>query len=42
MDYSEGVAGFTPDPSLYPFESRWFDCSVGPVHSLNECNGSVD
>ena len=20
---------FTPDPALFPFESRWFDSSVG-------------
>jgi len=23
---------FTPDPQLYPFESRWFDSSRGRIH----------
>ncbi len=30
---------FTPDPMLYPFESQWFDSSVGPVHYLDEGQG---
>ena len=30
---------FTPDPELYPFESRWFDSSVGPVHYIDEGEG---
>lgn len=30
---------FTPDPALYPFESRWFDSSVGPIHYLDEGEG---
>jgi haloalkane dehalogenase len=27
---------FTPDPQLYPFESRWFDSSRGRVHYVDE------
>jgi haloalkane dehalogenase len=27
---------FTPDPALYPFESRWFDSSRGRVHYIDE------
>jgi haloalkane dehalogenase len=27
---------FTPDPQLYPFESRWFDSSRGRVHYIDE------
>ncbi|MCP3989222.1 MAG: alpha/beta fold hydrolase [Actinomycetia bacterium] len=30
---------FTPDKALYPFESRWFDSSVGPVHYIDEGEG---
>ncbi len=30
---------FTPDPRLYPFESRWFDSSQGRIHYLDEGNG---
>lgn len=30
---------FTPDPELYPFESRWFDSSRGRVHYLDEGDG---
>lgn len=39
MDRPSGVVAFTPDPSLYPFESRWFDSSVGPVHFVDEGEG---
>jgi haloalkane dehalogenase len=34
-----GVVDFTPDPTLFPFESRWFDSSVGPVHYIDEGTG---
>ena len=34
-----GVVEFTPDPILFPFESRWFDSSVGPVHYIDEGAG---
>ena len=30
---------FTPDPELYPFTSRWFESSVGPVHFIDEGEG---
>jgi haloalkane dehalogenase len=30
---------FTPDPALYPFESRWFDSSRGRVHYVDEGSG---
>ncbi|MFC7449767.1 haloalkane dehalogenase [Rhodococcus daqingensis] len=30
---------FTPDPALYPFESRWFDSSAGRVHYIDEGTG---
>ena len=34
MERPAGVVEFTPDPTLFPFESRWFDSSVGPVHYI--------
>ncbi|MFE0653520.1 haloalkane dehalogenase [Streptomyces sp. NPDC059534] len=30
---------FVPDPSLYPFGSRWFDSSAGRVHYIDEGMG---
>ncbi len=27
---------FTPDPRLYPFQSRWFDSSQGRMHYIDE------
>ena len=27
---------FTPNPALYPFESQWFESSVGRIHYLDE------
>ncbi|MFH8776257.1 MULTISPECIES: haloalkane dehalogenase [unclassified Streptomyces] len=30
---------FVPDRSLYPFESRWFDSSVGRLHYIDEGAG---
>ena len=32
---------FTPDPTLYPFTSRWFESSQGRVHYLDEGSGPV-
>src|SRR3989442_1715498 len=32
---------FVPDGSLYPFESRWFDSSVGRVHYIDEGAGPL-
>ncbi len=39
MDRPVGVVDFTPDPGLFPFESRWFTSSVGPVHYVDEGSG---
>lgn len=39
MDLPNGVVDFVPDPTLYPFESHWFDSSVGPVHYIDEGSG---
>ncbi|TVT62489.1 haloalkane dehalogenase [Amycolatopsis rhizosphaerae] len=30
---------FVPDGNLYPFESRWFDSSVGRLHYIDEGTG---
>ena len=30
---------FAPDRTLYPFESRWFQSSVGQIHYLDEGEG---
>jgi haloalkane dehalogenase len=30
---------FTPDPQLYPFQSRWFDSSQGRIHYIDEGDG---
>ncbi|OCB19166.1 haloalkane dehalogenase [Mycobacterium malmoense] len=30
---------FTPDPTLYPFQSRWFDSSRGRMHYIDEGTG---
>ncbi len=39
MERPDGVVDFTPDPTLFPFESRWFESSVGPVHYIDEGSG---
>jgi haloalkane dehalogenase len=39
MERPENVVDFTPNPELFPFESRWFDSSVGPVHYIDEGSG---
>jgi haloalkane dehalogenase len=39
MDRPANTVDFTPDPGLYPFESRWFESSVGPVHYIDEGRG---
>jgi len=39
MPKPEGIVDFTPSPKLFPFESRWFDSSVGPVHYIDEGSG---
>lgn len=33
------IPPFEPDPTLFPFESRWFDSSVGRVHYIDEGEG---
>jgi haloalkane dehalogenase len=33
------IPPFKPDPRLFPFESRWFESDVGPVHYLDEGTG---
>ena len=30
---------FTPDPELFPFQSRWFDGSAGRIHYVDEGSG---
>ena len=39
MERPAGIVDFTPDPTLYPFESKWFPSSVGPVHYIDEGEG---
>ena len=39
MDRPDGIVEFTPNQALYPFESRWFDSRVGPVHYVDEGSG---
>ena len=30
------IPPFQPDPRLFPFESKWLDSAVGPVHYIDE------
>lgn len=39
MDRPPGIIDFTPSREHFPFESRWFDSSVGPVHYVDEGEG---
>ncbi len=39
MERPDGIVDFTPSPELFPFESRWFASSVGPVHYIDEGSG---
>lgn len=42
MSLIKGLAtapDFRPSPHLYPFRSRWFESSVGPVHYIDEGQG---
>jgi haloalkane dehalogenase len=41
MPRPDGIVDFTPSPELFPFESRWFDSSVGPVHYIDEGSGQT-
>ena len=33
------IPPFKPDRRLFPFDSKWFDSSVGPVHYIDEGSG---
>ena len=33
------AAGFVPDSELFPFESKWFESSVGRIHYIDEGHG---
>jgi haloalkane dehalogenase len=39
VERPEGIVDFEPDAGLFPFESRWFTSSVGPVHYIDEGSG---
>ncbi len=39
MERPEGIVDFEPAPDLFPFESRWFLSSVGPIHYIDEGTG---
>lgn len=39
MQRPEGIVDFQPSQEHYPFESRWFESSVGPLHYLDEGTG---
>ncbi|MEX1295610.1 MAG: alpha/beta fold hydrolase, partial [Candidatus Limnocylindrales bacterium] len=39
MTRPEGIVDFEPSPQLFPFESRWLESSVGPVHYIDEGEG---
>ncbi len=36
----ESLTQFRPSRELFPFESRWFQSSVGPVHYVDEGSGA--
>lgn len=36
------AADFVPDPELFPFESKWFESSVGRIHYIDEWTGDGD
>lgn len=39
MERPAGIVDFSPSPEYFPFESRWFESSVGPVHYIDEGAG---
>ena len=39
MERPNGVSDFQPMPEFFPFESRWFESSVGPIHYIDEGSG---
>ena len=36
MNRPQEIVDFTPDPILFPFESKWFESSVGRIHYIDE------
>lgn len=38
-DRPPDVVDFTPSPELFPFQSKWFQSSVGPIHFIDEGRG---
>lgn len=39
MDAPPGTIPFTPSQEHFPFESRWFESTVGPIHYIDEGTG---
>ncbi len=39
MERPAGIVDFRPSPEHFPFESRWFDSSAGPLHYIDEGAG---
>ena len=39
MERPDGIVDFEPAAEFFPFESRWFDSSVGPIHYIDEGDG---
>lgn len=39
MSRPAGIVDFTPSPQHFPFDSKWFDSSVGPIHYVDEGSG---
>ncbi len=39
MDRPDGIVDFEPSTEYFPFESRWFASSVGPIHYIDEGSG---
>ena len=39
MERPDGIIDYAPAPEFYPFESRWFTSSVGPLHYIDEGAG---
>ncbi len=40
MERPAGVVDFEPSEEHFPFVSRWFESSVGPIHYIDEGSGS--
>ena len=41
MSEMKSPIDFVPSQELYPFESRWFESSVGPLHYIDEGEGTA-